>query len=382
MVDFLVGWRFHDDIYRNAWRLNVLHERDFLGILSCRVSLPFGNFATDRINEAISHRVIDVDEEVWSRWVFGVGILEDFVQVLDLGHVFIVVLAPDVVAEVVDIDPIVPKRDGTVVHKDGVQSVWKLGGIGELVGKHGLNVLDVLVDRCGREVSMLREVSLTDGKALTLELDLHGLAELVKLIEKLRFDIQTAIALDGSNTLKNSFGITEELSHLKMIVLLRRALACGFMLVSESISYLLSQQLRSTSFEQLEFALPFPTLTATIHHLRLGGIHVPVKVDFLQQVQVVGGLERALLHGVELNALHLNLQDRGNIGDRSVLFGLCIVNADLLHIERAIDGSVYIARPARYIDLDIAPPFLFGSGASCSGDIGSGSTIEETDNCQ
>ena len=93
-------------------------------------------------------------------------------------------------------------------------------------------------------------------------------------------------------------------------------------------------------------------------------------------------LERTLFYRVKLDALDLDLKNRRKSGNRAILFSLGILDADLLSIESAINGRVDVLWTMRYINLNIAPPFLFGSGASCSGDVGSGSTIEETDDCQ
>ncbi len=84
---------------------------------------------------------------------------------------------------------------------------------------------------------------------------------------------------------------------------------------------------------------------------------------------MVGGLERALLHGIELNALHLDLQNRGNVGNGSVLLRLSIFNADFLDVECAVDRCIDIARATSDVDLDIAPSFLFRSRTSGGGDV-------------
>ena len=84
---------------------------------------------------------------------------------------------------------------------------------------------------------------------------------------------------------------------------------------------------------------------------------------------MVGGLERALLHGIELNALHLDLQNWGNVGNGSVLLGLSILNADFLDVESAVDRCIDITRASSNVDLDIAPSFLFRSRTSGGGDV-------------
>lgn len=104
------------------------------------------DFAADGVDETVFHVLVDVHEEVGSGWIVVLVVFEDLVQVLYFGHILVIVLAPDILLEVVDVDVVVAERDGAMVHEDGIQSVREVAVVGELAGYHGLGVFDLLLD--------------------------------------------------------------------------------------------------------------------------------------------------------------------------------------------------------------------------------------------
>lgn len=65
-----------------------------------------GEVPADGIDQTIFESIVNVDKEVRGRWVARIVVLEDFIQVLDLSHVLVVVFAPDISVEIVNVDPV------------------------------------------------------------------------------------------------------------------------------------------------------------------------------------------------------------------------------------------------------------------------------------
>lgn len=76
------------------------------------------HLSTDGTGKTILHVIVDVHEEVRGGRVLAVLTLENLVKVLDLGHVFVVVLAPDILLEVVNVDIVVAKRNSAGMDED------------------------------------------------------------------------------------------------------------------------------------------------------------------------------------------------------------------------------------------------------------------------
>lgn len=112
------------------------------------VGRSVNHLSADGTGKTILHGIVDVDEEVRGRGVLAVLTLEDLVKVLDLGHVFVVVLAPDVLLEVVNVDVIVTKGNGTGVDEDRKQPIGQVLEINKLAGYHGLRVLNLVLNVC------------------------------------------------------------------------------------------------------------------------------------------------------------------------------------------------------------------------------------------
>ena len=66
--------------------------------------------SADRLCDALTHFVVDVDDEVWSWRVPVILISKNFVRVNDFGDVAVVILSPYLLFKVVDIDVVVTKR--------------------------------------------------------------------------------------------------------------------------------------------------------------------------------------------------------------------------------------------------------------------------------
>lgn len=74
------------------------------------------------------------------------------------------------------------------------------------------------------------------------------------------------------------------------------------------MTYVLAQQVRSSSFKLLQRFLPPPALFSSFQNLGVLGIHVPIQVDSFFQVEMMSGFERALLYRVKLHTLYLYLK--------------------------------------------------------------------------
>jgi hypothetical protein len=118
-------------------------------------------------------------------------------------------------------------------------------------------------------------------------------------------------------------------------------------------------------------------LASSVDHFFVAAIHIAIHVDGFKQFKMVGGLERGLLHGVELNTLDLDLENRGHLADRPVLLGHRAINADLLDVKGSVDGIVNIPRTMRNVNLDITPTFFFVTRALLGGNVRTGLSVEQ-----
>lgn len=93
----------------------------------------FSDRATHRLRDTFSHAVVNVHDKVRS-WRVPLVLLaaKDLRRVVDLGHVIVIVLAPDVLRKVVYIDIVVTKRHRSVVHEYRVEMVRDVAHVGEL----------------------------------------------------------------------------------------------------------------------------------------------------------------------------------------------------------------------------------------------------------
>jgi hypothetical protein len=92
----------------------------------------------------------------------------------------------------------------------------------------------------------------------------------------------------------------------------------------------------------------------------------------------MGRLERRFLDRIELNSLNLDLENGRQFTDRTVLLYGFTIDRHLLHVKRAIDRSVDVARPRCHVDFDIRPQLLFGSCSPLSSDVRDSLAIEQT----
>lgn len=102
---FLISRLVHRSIFRKGLRRLISVRWDSLSVL--HVWHLLGEVPTDRIDQTIFESIVNVDKEVRGRWVARIVVLEDFIQILDLSHVFVVVFAPDISVKIVDVDPVV-----------------------------------------------------------------------------------------------------------------------------------------------------------------------------------------------------------------------------------------------------------------------------------
>lgn len=136
--------------------LDIFHRDGSLcGNSGRRIRHGLNDVAADGIDQAIFYLFVDVDKEVGGGRVGGLVVFEDFVEVLNLSHVFVVVLSPDVFPEIVDVDPIVAEGNRSMVHEDRVQSIGEPLILGELRADHLLGVVDVPLDICRLELAVV-----------------------------------------------------------------------------------------------------------------------------------------------------------------------------------------------------------------------------------
>ena len=90
--------------------------------------------STDRTDELVLHLVPDVDEVVRSSRMLRL-LLVDFLFVLDFGDVAVVVLAPDFAREVVNVDPVVPKRRRACIWESVFEGARKAVSPNSTVGR-------------------------------------------------------------------------------------------------------------------------------------------------------------------------------------------------------------------------------------------------------
>lgn len=107
-------------------------------------------------------------------------------------------------------------------------------------------------------------------------------------------------------------------------------------------------------------------------------IHIAVEVDGVHQLEVVGGLERAFLHRIELNPLHLDLKHGRQPAYGTKLLRHRVANIHLLDIKSAVDGCIDVTGSSCNIDLDVTPPFLLGPCAFFGKDVRLGLSVEKT----
>lgn len=74
---------------------------------------------------------------------------------------------------------------------------------------------------------------------------------------------------------------------------------------------------------------------------------------------MMGGFKRCFLDWIELNPLHLDLQDRWQLANGTKLLHEGIIHKDLLHIESAVNGRVDVSRARSNINFDVGPNLLF-----------------------
>lgn len=86
----------------------------------------------DRINQTTLNVVIDVDKEIRRRWILVSVVLEYFVSVVDLGDMVVVVLAPDILLEVVNVNVVVAELNSSLVNEDRVQAIRQKLIVGKL----------------------------------------------------------------------------------------------------------------------------------------------------------------------------------------------------------------------------------------------------------
>jgi hypothetical protein len=141
--------------------------------------------------------------------------------------------------------------------------------------------------------------------------------------------------------------------------------------------YLSPEKRFSSGLKRFKRCLPFPALVASVYHIWIVGIHVAIHVDGFEQFEMVGRLERSLLHRVKLNTLDLDLENRGDLADRPVLLGHRALNTDFLDVEGSIDGVVNVPRTMRNVNLDIAPPFVLGPRTVLGGNVRASLSVEQ-----
>ena len=124
-------------------RDHILHDR-ILGVWWW-----LGRVTTDRTRKLGLQVASDIHQEIWCggprlEWVFAI----DLLVVGHLSHVAVVVLAPDVLFEVEDVDPVVAGAWAASVHEYGVKVVAKLPEVHELGVDLCLEVLYLCVHVC------------------------------------------------------------------------------------------------------------------------------------------------------------------------------------------------------------------------------------------
>lgn len=90
--------------------------------------------ATYGIHKLCPDFILDVDQEVRRWWAGTCRLLEDFFDVIDGCHSFIVVFTPDTCIEVKDVNPIMPCIARSPMDEHGCKLVRDLGEVLELVG--------------------------------------------------------------------------------------------------------------------------------------------------------------------------------------------------------------------------------------------------------
>jgi hypothetical protein len=89
--------------------------------------------------------------------------------------------------------------------------------------------------------------------------------------------------------------------------------------------------------------------------------------------------ERAFLHRIKLDPLHLDLENRGKLANGSELLSHRVVHTNLLNIKCPINGIVDVSRSVSNINLDITPPFVLRTCAFLGGDVRAGLAVEQAD---
>lgn len=103
----LISHRFPVSVFDGIRGENALHGGGVVG--RSLYLLILNNIAVDGVDQEILFGSVDVDKEIGG-WRVGIILVpENFVHIVDFGHVLVVVFAPDVLLEVLDIDPVMAK---------------------------------------------------------------------------------------------------------------------------------------------------------------------------------------------------------------------------------------------------------------------------------
>lgn len=96
----------HVCIFKRVWAENTLHGG---GSISLRLGWGVCDVTIHRVGQKIYLGLVKVDEEVRGGRIGVIGVVEDFIQTLNFGHILIIVFPPDVSSEIVNVNPVVTK---------------------------------------------------------------------------------------------------------------------------------------------------------------------------------------------------------------------------------------------------------------------------------
>jgi len=103
--------------------------------------------STHWVDKLVFCLILDVNQKVWRGRIVGL-LLEYFLTVPNLGDIAIIIFTPDTLCEVVNVNPIVAKADGTAVNEDGLKAIGKITKVGELATDICGEILDLSLYVC------------------------------------------------------------------------------------------------------------------------------------------------------------------------------------------------------------------------------------------
>lgn len=83
------------------------------------------------LDKLVFRVVPDVNQKVRCRGVIGF-LLENFRAVLDFSYITIIIFAPDVLREVIYVNPVMTKADRPAVDEDRLEAIGKVTEVGKL----------------------------------------------------------------------------------------------------------------------------------------------------------------------------------------------------------------------------------------------------------